>query len=215
MTDSDDQLVWAFPRPDTPALIQAYNTLVHAAAADDDLRKAIDDPAKLPRPWDPPTCLDKQLRTELWQWLDRFVAWLNHEYVWDHPSGGMIPPCWPHHPHLVHDIAVLADQRRRAGLDLTSSSLEEWHRYCLPSFLERLRSRTKTLCDERHALWPAQGRYQRYTSNQAVADRRRTYAADTAELTTAPPPRTPPPTPRLRLVDDDGDLIDPDTGEVL
>jgi type IV secretion system protein VirD4 len=26
-----------------------------------------------------------------------------------------IPACWPKHPHLVHDLAVLADQRRRAG----------------------------------------------------------------------------------------------------
>jgi hypothetical protein len=44
--------------------------------------------------------------------LEALVTWLNHEYVWD--VANVIPPCWPH-PHLVHEIAVLADQRHRAG----------------------------------------------------------------------------------------------------
>jgi hypothetical protein len=35
----------------------------------------------------------------------------------------VIPLCWPQHPHLVHEIAVLADQRRRAGPGLTSDAL--------------------------------------------------------------------------------------------
>jgi hypothetical protein len=26
-----------------------------------------------------------------------------------------IPACWPQHPHLVHGVSVLADQRRRAS----------------------------------------------------------------------------------------------------
>lgn len=32
----------------------------------------------------------------------------------------------------VHEIAVLADQRRRAGYALTSDATERWHRYNLP-----------------------------------------------------------------------------------
>ena len=36
--------------------------------------------------------------------------------LWD--ASTVIPSCWPHHPHLVHEIAVLADQRRKAGAPL-------------------------------------------------------------------------------------------------
>ena len=78
----------------------------------------------LPRPWDPPTCVDPDLRAELWEWLEAVVTWLNHEYVWD--VSGIIPHCWPKHPHLVHEVAVLADLRRRAGQALSSDALEEW-----------------------------------------------------------------------------------------
>jgi hypothetical protein len=45
------------------------------------------------------------------------------EYVWE--VADAIPACWPQHPHLVHEIAVLADQRRRAGHAFTSDALEE------------------------------------------------------------------------------------------
>ena len=53
----------------------------------------------LPRPWDPTSIREPQLRRELWTWLDHVVDWLNVEYVWD--IVGIIPPCWPQHPHLV------------------------------------------------------------------------------------------------------------------
>src|SRR5688572_28872202 len=59
---------------------------------------------------------------EVWSWLEAVVTWLNHEYVWD--TGDVMPPCWPQHPHLVREIAVLADQRHRAGQALTSEALE-------------------------------------------------------------------------------------------
>ena len=64
-----------------------------------------------------------------------YLTWSNHEYVWD--VADIIPPCSPQFPHLVHEIAVLADQRHRAGQAVTSEALEEWHRYSLPSFTER------------------------------------------------------------------------------
>jgi hypothetical protein len=55
--------------------------------------------------------------------LEAVVTWLNQEYIWD--VADVIPPCWPQHPHLVHEIAVLADQRRRTSLAPTSDPLEE------------------------------------------------------------------------------------------
>jgi hypothetical protein len=86
------------------------------------------------------------------------------EYVWD--VGAMIPVCWPQHPHLVYEIAVLADQRRRAGHALTSDALEEC-RYNLPAFTERIKSRLRNDCEGRppaatgeRPLHPAYGRDQ-------------------------------------------------------
>jgi hypothetical protein len=76
------------------------------------------------------------LRKKVWSWLDAVVTWLNVEYVSD--VADAVPGCWPLHPHLVHEFAVLADQRRRAGQALTSDALEKWHRYSLPAFVERL-----------------------------------------------------------------------------
>ena len=56
---------------------------------------------------DPATITDPSLRAEAWDWLDAVVCWFNAEYVWD-PTLGVIPACWPRHPHLVHEIAVIA-----------------------------------------------------------------------------------------------------------
>jgi hypothetical protein len=58
------------------------------------------------------------------------------------------PFCWPQHPHVVHEIAVLADQRHRAGRAPTGEALEEWHRYSLPDFTERMRTRLRNHCQE-------------------------------------------------------------------
>lgn len=206
-----------FPLP-TPELEQAYNDLFLAANGDEDTKRQIGNPALLPRPWDPPTCTRPALRRELWAWLEAVVTWFNHEYVWDF-NGGVIPACWPQHPHLVHEIAVLADQRRRAGVDTTSGSLEEWHRYCVPAFLDRLRSRTKNACDERHAAWPAKGRFARYTDPASLAARAKLFDDDVATIPDGPddPDRPPRPSsrPKLRLIDADGGTIDPATGEVF
>ena len=208
------QLVQPFPMPVGDELRKAYNELYLAVNGDEDTKKRIGNPRLLPRPWDPPSCLKPALRRELWQWLEEVVIWFNHEYVWDHNTG-MIPACWPQHPHLVHEIAVLADQRRRAGIDPTSSALEEWHRYGVPGFLERLKARTKNSCDEHHANWPAQGRHSRHTSRAATAERKALFDADVAELGPTEPSQPPSP-PGLHLVrEPNGDLVDPVTGEVL
>jgi len=105
------------------------------------------------------------------------VVWHNHEYVWDPRTA--IPSCWPQHPHLVHEIAVLADQRRRAGHALSSDLLEDWHRYSLPAFADRLQARLREHCLDSHGTWPAQGRYTRHTSQEDRAFRRSNFGADT------------------------------------
>ena len=106
-------VVEGFPRAGR-RVEHAYRELDKALYGSDDEKRMLGSPRLLARPWDPPTCMDPELRADLWDWLDRVVTWLNHEYVWD--TNGFIPSCWPEHPHLVHDLAVLADQRRRAGL---------------------------------------------------------------------------------------------------
>ena len=211
-----EQLVQPFPMPVGDELRKAYNELALAANADEETKKRLGKLRLLARPWDPPTCTRPELRRELWAWLDQVVTWFNHEYVWDH-NAGMIPPCWPHHPHLVHEIAVLADQRRRAGLDVTSSGLEEWHRYGAVAFLDRLKARTKNGCDEHHSTWPAEGRYGRHTSRTAVAERVNLFDGDVAGLNRPEPDQEPKPTPPvLHLVrNESGDLMDPETGEVF
>ncbi|MEA5116461.1 MAG: hypothetical protein VB036_02455 [Propionicimonas sp.] len=199
-----------FPMPDGPELRAAYNDLRIAAQGDQETKRRLGDQALLPRPWDPPTCREPHLRDELWRWLDDVVTWFNAEYVWD-PAAGMVPPCWPHHPHLVHEIASLADQRRRAGLDTSSNMLEEWHRYTVPSFLERLKERTGRHCDEHHQAWPARARYARYVSESAVTDRWQVLDADGGGDRRNPrDPQT-----NWRLEYEDGNVIDPATGEVL
>jgi hypothetical protein len=189
----------------------AYRELDVALYGGDEDKKALGSPRLLARPWDPPTCADPELRADLWGWLDRVVTWLNHEYAWD--VAGMIPGCWLKHPHLVHEIAVLADLRRRAGQALTGDAMEEWHRYALPAFIERMRQRMKAHCeDKEHQPWPAQGRHTRHQTEDAVDERVRIFAGDVATLKKQPEPASRP-GPRLHLID--GMNVDLETGEVL
>jgi hypothetical protein len=207
-------LVLPFPPPDGAELKKAYRNLYLSANGTEADKKRIGNPANLPRPWDPPSCTNPALRRELWTWLDEFVIWFNREYVWDH-NAGMIPACWPQHPHLVHEIAVLADQRRRAGLDPTSSALEEWHRFGIPGFLQRVTTRTKNSCDEHHAQWPAEARHERGASAAAATVRAKAFAADVAALrplVAAPESKA---TSRRALRLPSGELVNPVTGEML
>ncbi|HEY3409006.1 MAG TPA: hypothetical protein VGK53_12605 [Propionicimonas sp.] len=196
-----------FPLPNGPELSAAYKDLHLAAHGDDDIKEKIGDPVLLPRPWDPPTCRKRQLRQELWKWLDDVVTWFNTEYVWD-PTAGMIPACWPQHPHLVHEIAVLADQRRRAGIDTSSNSIEEWHRYTVPAFLDRLRQRIKSHCDEHHQPCPARTRFARHVSELAVAGRQQLFWTDCGD------PSSPRHTTAMSVVNENAVAIDPATGQI-
>ena len=114
------------------------------------------------RPWEPDRC-GRALAAELWDWLDDVAAWVNHEYGWGVER--LIPPCWPQHPHIAHELAVLADQRYTAGQAFHGGALEEWHRYSLPLFLERMTARLGNRCVSRHDEWPAAPRYRAYTSS--------------------------------------------------
>ena len=151
-------MISAFPRAGR-RVEHAYAELdLAAGGGTQQQRSALGDPRLLARPWDPATCVDPPLRGEIWQWLEQVVTWLNQEYVWD--ADAMIPSCWPRHPHLVHELAVIADLRRRAGLALTADALEEWHRYALPAFTDRMRQRLRKHClDGGHQAWPGLGRY--------------------------------------------------------
>ena len=135
----------------------------------------------LPRPWDPATCHDPQLRREVWHWLDQVVGWINTEYAWN--VDGLIPECWYLHPHLVHDLGTVADQRRRAGSAYTSDDLEEWHRYCLPSFLDRMRNRIRSYCDDTHKAHPGRARILRYNATESVRARQTWYDTEVREVT--------------------------------
>jgi hypothetical protein len=197
-------LVRPFPPPGR-AVQLAYRELHLAATGTPEQRTALGDTARLPRPWAPATCTEPQLRAELWHWLDTVVTWINHQLVFD-PTD-VIPPCWPRHPHLVHEIAVLADQRRHAGLALASDPLEEWHRYTLPAFQERMRRRVAEHCTDTHpAVWPSAGRHSRHLDDQHTADRRQAFSQDITSVCDhrgdGAHPR------RLRLVDET-------TGELL
>ncbi len=81
----------------------------------------------------------------------------------------------------VDQIAVLADQRRRAGEALTSDPLEEWHRYGLPAFWDRMHQSVRGHCDDGHQPWPATGRYTRHAND--AHDRVRSYGGDVQTLT--------------------------------
>ncbi len=199
----------ALPFPVPGRLLQhAYRELSIAANGTPEQVKMLGDTRHLPRPWDPPTCTHPDLRLELWVWLDDVVTWINHEYVWD--TEAFIPSCWPEHPHLVHDLAVLADQRRRAGLAHTSDALEDWHRYALPAFHDRMTARLKTHCENGHQPWPSTGRHARHSSDAHRRRRVQTYRGDTDQMRDE---AAGPKAPRLTVVD--GDVLDPQTGEVL
>ena len=210
-------MISAFPRAGR-RLEHAYAELdLAAGGGTQQQRGALGDPRLLARPWDPATCVDPQLRAEIWQWLEQVVTWLNHEYVWD--ADAMIPSCWPRHPHLVHELAVIADLRRRAGRALTGDALEEWHRYALPAFTDRMRQRLRQHCQNGgHQPWPAQGRHTRQQDETSRRGRAAAYDVDVDALAEPlgmvdVPPLAGPCRPNLQIID--GMRVDVASGEIL
>lgn len=133
----------------------------------------------LPRPWDPPTC-PPAIRTVLWEWLDDVAAWLNGDYAWH--VDRVLPPCWPAHPHLAHELALLACLRLQAGQALSPDPIEEWHRWALPSFVDRAQAQlgSNPCPPGKHTTWPARTRYDDFTSELRRQDRRAVFEQDCA-----------------------------------
>lgn len=166
----------AEPFPLPPRLVQlAYAKLEVVLSGDDEMIAALGPLEQLDRPWEPARC-GKALRGELWRWLDDFAAWVNHEFGWGVER--LIPPCWPQHPHIAHELAVLADQRYTAGQAFHGAPLEEWHRFSLPLFLDRMAARLGARCVSRHDEWPAAARFHTFTSQLAVTERRARFDED-------------------------------------
>jgi len=129
---------------------------------------------KLARPWLPHTCHPRLLATLL-LWLDAVASWLNHDYTWRLTRP--IPDCWPEHPHLVHELAGLAWLRVVAEESLEVGPIEDWHRYALPSFFNRLADRLGTGCSSKHDPWSVLSRHNTYHSQDAVDARQEAIAA--------------------------------------
>lgn len=170
------------PFPEPSERIRATMEALQAAAAAPPMdESALRRLAGMPRPWDPASCHGRT-RSDIWDWLDQVALWINTQHLWSVNRPG-IPECWPAHPHLVHDLAALACSRYYTCFAVTPSMLEDWHRYALPAFLERLRDRLGDACqpgrhqprprherDEAHAAAPTyEGRAQRYASDIALA----------------------------------------------
>ena len=206
----DRQLVWRFPMPDSQLIDNAYWDIYRSENGNETEKRLLGDHDQLAKPWDVATCTD-DLRGDVWDWYDRVATWLNHEYVWD-PAAGMIPPCWPLHPHLIHEIGVIADQRRRIEMATNANALEEWHRYAIPAFLERLHKRVKQHCDGHHQPWPGRTRYAHHQAADQANSRRSAFKADVGSHPSA---QDQPGRQKLMLVDEHGDIVDPETGQVL
>ena len=173
------------PFPEPGRLVQAaYRELEIAASGGDAERAVLGRVESLGRPWDPPSCAPA-VRQQVWAWLDEVAAWVNHEHGWG--VDRLIPPCWPAHPHIGHELAVLADQRRAAGLALGGDLLEEWHRYSLPMFQDRLVGRLGNRCVTKHDEWPAAARHRAYVSEGGQQQRAGWFADDLASIRATTP----------------------------
>lgn len=177
---SDDQplrMASPFPAP-PPEVTHALEQLAIVRRHDPDELAVAGDLTNLPRPWDPATC-PENLREAIWGWCDQVAGWVNHEYTW-RPTQ-MIPPCWPYHRHIARELAVLAVLRWHADKALTPDAAEEWHRYSLPQFLNRMTDRLgETGCRTgTHVDWPADSRFAAFVDDDASREREQVRYADT------------------------------------
>lgn len=176
MLDASGVLASAFPPP-PPDLATALDELRLAAAMPPETKHELRWVAMLPRPWDPPSC-PPELRQVIYVWLDDVAGWINEEHTWR--VDRVIPMCWDLHPHIVHELATVACMRWEAGFAVTPSALEEWHRYTLPMFLERVTKRIgATGCPPgRHQPNPGAARNALYRHGDETGRRRRRHWQD-------------------------------------
>ena len=98
---------------------------------------------------------------------------------------------------------------------MTSDALEEWHRYSLPAFTDRMRNRLRTHCDDEHKSWPAKPRHSEHLADTSRQRRENTFAHDIDALPVNRRAHEQPPAgpPRLGLVDlDTGEIHDDERG---
>ena len=152
--------VTAFPVPGH--LVQlAYADLNVAVGGSPEQTRLLGPIGDLARPWDPSSCTDPAVRAQLGEWLHRVADWLNRDLCWQ--PADMVPGCWPQHPRLVRELALLADRRRAAEAALTSDLMEEWHRTTLPAFLACVRADASS-CVTGHRDWPGRTRHARQSA---------------------------------------------------
>lgn len=176
MMPLDGLMVRPFPEPGS-AIQAAMEQLQQATVEPPEDEESLRELAQMPRPWDPATCSDV-MRTQLWAWLGTVAMWVNEQHLWNVTRTG-IPECWPAHPHLVHDLAVLACSRYYTSFAVTPAALEDWHRYALPGFLERLRDRLGDGCQPgKHQPRPRNERDETHASPSACRGRKQRYLDD-------------------------------------
>ena len=152
-----DSIVQPFPTPG-PQIREALAILDIVVGGDPETIAMLGDLEDLPRPWDPSTC-PARLRLQIWSWCAQVASWINSQYIWR--PAAMIPACWPAHTHLAIELPALACQRLAAQEAFDVSALEEWQRYTLPTFLDRMNGRLgESGCkDGRHVDWPGAARH--------------------------------------------------------
>ena len=203
--------MWRFPMPDSELIDKAYWDLdLSEDGTDDARRRGSATPIACPKPWDIATCTEPDLRRDVWEWYDR----LRH----------LVQPRVRLGPGRRHDPALLAaapaprprDRRHRRPTPATS----RWPQQQRPRGVAPLRrprlpgaapERVKQHCDEDHQPWPARTRFARHQAVDQVQDR---LAAFESDLRAPIVSQDKPDRPRLMIVDQNGDLIDPETGEV-
>ena len=170
------QMVQPFPEPGLQVRVSMDALQLYATnppESEEDVRRL----AEMPRPWDPAGC-SGQLREEMWRWLDQVAIWINEQHLWNVARPG-IPECWPAHPHLVHDLAVVACARHYTRYAVNPSALEEWHRHGLPMFLDRLRDRLGDGCQPgKHMARPRTERDDMHADSRARRSRLQRYGDD-------------------------------------
>ena len=124
------------------------------------------------------------------------------------------------HPRLLAAAPAPGPRARRGGRPAptgvghapNSDILENWHRYVLPGFIDRMRQRLKQSCDDDHQPWPARSRHTRHTGEEAAARRLHGFESDLSAIILEGEAREG--WQELTLLEGGG-LIDPATGEIF
>ncbi|MGK2876717.1 MAG: hypothetical protein ACSLEW_13950 [Nocardioides sp.] len=160
-----------FPRP--PDLVQEqFERAAHLAGLEDPSKSERVAFGLLQRPWIPSSC-SPDLRFLIYGWLDEVVAWINEDCLWR--TERAVPACWEQHPHIVHELAVVATLRWHAELALTPAAMEDWLRFTLPQFLDRMATRVgETGCPPgAHQPHPGSSRNDAYRDARSLRASRR------------------------------------------